>query len=194
MTASSSLFRHVADTQATWLSVRSFGELRRLMYGFNHAALVSLACAGNVKSSAMINGGSDNRKAKRYIDTALEAEDFDGAVALVMVHGDNHIEVAPLSQVEKCVSGQGSGDVPTKVIASGDCGFDLRSFFASSKKAVLARVRIDGADTYAGIGDTAAEECSMGARDGALDKPRLDLFNGIQQTDMGGDVNHAQTR
>jgi hypothetical protein len=105
MTTSSSWFRHVADTQTTWLSDRPFGELRRLMYGFNHAALVSLACAGNVKSSAMINGGSDNRKAKRYIDTALEAEDFDGTVALVMVHGDNHIEVAPLSQVKKCVSG-----------------------------------------------------------------------------------------
>ena len=75
------------------------------MYGFNHAAFVSLACASDVKSSAMINGGSDNRKAKRYIDTALEAEDFDGTVALVMVHGDNHIEVAPLSQVKKCVSG-----------------------------------------------------------------------------------------
>ena len=105
MTASSSWFRHVADTQTTWLSDRPFGELRRLMYSFNHAALVSLACAGNVKSSAMINGGSDNRKGKRYIDTVLEAEDFDGTVAVIMVRGDNHIEVAPLSQVKKCVSG-----------------------------------------------------------------------------------------
>lgn len=88
---------HFVDTQMTWLSDRPFGELRRLMYGFNHAALVSLPCAGNVKSSAMINGGSDNRKTQRYIDTALETEDFDGTVALVMVHGDNNIEVAPLS-------------------------------------------------------------------------------------------------
>jgi hypothetical protein len=73
MTTSSSSFRHVIHTHTTWLSDRPFGELRRLMYGFNHAAFVSLACASNVKSSAMINGGSNNRKAKRYIDTALEA-------------------------------------------------------------------------------------------------------------------------
>ena len=91
-----------------------------------------------------------------------------------------------------------AGSGPSHVPALGAAGFDRRrdlvGFLAAAEQAVLAGMRIDGADADLRIGDAGPHQHLMSARDHALDQTGLDLLDRIDQADMRGDVNDAQLR
>jgi hypothetical protein len=59
---------------------------------------------------------------------------------------------------------------------------------------VFTRVRIDATHTDARVLDSSACQCLLGAGNRALDQARRDLGNGVNQTDVRGDVDNLEFR
>ena len=61
-----------------------------------------------------------------------------------------------------------------------------------SEEAVLAGVRVDGADADARVGDAGFHQRVVRAHDGALDQAGVDFGDGVDEAGVGGDVNDPQ--
>src|ERR1017187_4675124 len=138
----------------------------------------------------MVHRGPDHRKSDRDIHTGFNSEHLDRSVALVVIHGNHHIEIAALRQEEERVGRQWSNHIPSLLAAGSDCRCDLFSFFAVTEETVFSRMRIDSAHTYLRIGIARFLKHSMRTRNGSLHKSRLDLCNRIDQADVRGHMSY----
>ena len=169
-----------------------WGESGGLFEGFDEAAFVGGSLAGDVEGGAVVDRRADHRQAEGDVDAGFEAEDFDGGVALVVVHGDDDVEITAGGQIKKRVGGEGALDEPAFLLAGLNGGLDFGGFFAAAEEAVLAGVGIDAADADAGVGDAGVFEGEVGAGDGAFDEGGVDAVDGVEQADVGGDVDDAE--
>src|ERR1700737_1115870 len=87
-------------------------QLGTLSQCFEQAAFVSDPFACDIERSAVIDRGSDHIETDSHVDAALETEPLDRAVALVVVHRDNQVEVAASSTEEERVGRQRALDIP----------------------------------------------------------------------------------
>ena len=122
--------------------------------GFEEAALVGLAGAGDVESGAVIDGGADHGEADGDVHACLQAEDLYGTMALIVIHGDHHVEIAARGAEEQCVGGKRAFDVPSTGSAGVDGGNDFSFLFAVAEDSVLAGVGIDTANADFSPGDS----------------------------------------
>src|ERR1035437_1338415 len=78
--------------QTIWVPARQPGG------ALQHASFVCLSCAGNVECRSMIDRCPDDGKSDGDIYAGFNSEHLDGAMALVVIHGDHHIVVAALRE------------------------------------------------------------------------------------------------
>src|SRR5438270_4793995 len=114
--------------------------------GLDHAALVGLARAGDVECGAVVDGGAHEWKADGDIYPGLEAEDLYRTVALVVVHGDHEVEVAPAGAEKQRVGRERAFDLDTARAGGFDAGDDFLLLLAAAEKTAFSGVRIDAAD------------------------------------------------
>ena len=89
---------------------------------------------------------ADHGQADRDVDALVEPEHLDRAVALVVVHRDDEVEVAADGAEERGVGRQRALGVDAVGRRGRDGGLDLLRLLAAPEQAVLARVRVDAAD------------------------------------------------
>src|SRR6478609_746576 len=76
-------------------------HLRAQTQRLDHRAVVGDAGPGDVEGGAVVDGRPDDGQADRDVDTGLEAEHLDRAVALVVVHRDDEVVVAAAGEEEE---------------------------------------------------------------------------------------------
>ena len=118
-----------------------------------------------------------------------------GPVALVVVHGDDEVEVAAPGAEEERVGGQRPVHVdaarPRRLRTAGSI------FSASSprpNRPFSPACGLMPQTPMRGRGDAGADERLVAAPDGALDQPRLDLRDRVDQADVRRDVDDPQLR
>src|SRR5215813_9908412 len=131
---------HVAASSALCLSPRC--QARREADGLDQAGMIGDAAACDVERGAVIDRRTDDRQPERDVDGSTEREQLDRNQPLVVITGDDDVELAARGADEHGVAGPRPGDVD----AASPCGFDRGTedaFVFSADHAVLAGVRIE---------------------------------------------------
>ena len=89
----------------------------------------------------MIDGDADQRQADCHVDTSVETVQFDRNMALIVIHGDDQVELTVPGARKNGIGRIGAGGIDTLGSRLADGGRDLLDFFAP-KEAMLARMRI----------------------------------------------------
>ena len=84
---------------------------RREQHRVHHAAGVGDAAAGDVERGAVIDRRADDRQAQRDVHGLAEREQLHGHQALIVVAGDDDVELAAVRAHEHGVGGQRPDDV-----------------------------------------------------------------------------------
>ena len=142
----------------------------------------------------MIDRGPHERQPDGDVDARLEAEDLDRPVSLVVIVRHHQIEIAPPRAEEERVRGQRSLDVDAVLARGGDGRLQLLLFLAATEEPVLSGVRVDSAQTDARPRDARADQRVVSAPDGPPDEARLDLRDGVDETDVGRHVDDPDLR
>src|SRR5665213_1979153 len=174
---------------------RLFGcKLGSLAERFKHASFVCLPCAGNVECRSMIDRCPDDGKSDGDIHAGFNSEHLDGAMALIVIHGDHHIVVAALCEEEERIGRQRSNYIPSLFAASFDGGCNFLGLFSVTEESIFSGMRIDTAHTYLRIGVARFDQHRMCTGDSSLDESWLNLSNRIDEADVGGDMRDLQLR
>src|SRR4051812_15204381 len=80
-------------------------EVCGLSQRFNEAAFVGDALAGDVERRPVVDGSSNHGQTHGDVHAGLETEDLDGAMTLVVVHGDDDVVVTTRGQEEQGIRG-----------------------------------------------------------------------------------------
>src|SRR4051812_6184939 len=149
----------------------------------NQTALVSYALARDIEGCTMIDRSTDHRQADRDVNTGLQSQYLDRAVALIMVHRNDHVVIATASQEKERVGRQRALHIPTSALTGLDGRRDFRCLLASAEEPVFTGMRVDGANADLWMDETGANQYLMPTDDDPFDEARLDLLDCIQQTD-----------
>ena len=98
------------------------GHFRGIFDGINRLASLAVPFPGLIEGGAVIDGGSDNGHTEGYVDAVnavpslgdrieMEAADFHGDMALIVIHGDANIVDAAHRLGEESVRGVGAVDI-----------------------------------------------------------------------------------
>src|ERR1700722_12916049 len=128
-----------------------WGKSDCLAHRLEHAELLGLAGAGDVERGPVVDGGPDPGPPNSGVGAGVEPQHLDRAVALVVVHGDRHVELASPGAEEDRVRGQRADRLHALLSRAADCRLDLLLLLAVAEQAVLAGVGIDAADGDAGV-------------------------------------------
>jgi hypothetical protein len=74
-----------------------------LLQSYKQASFIGFSGTGNIEGGTVINGGTDHGETDSDVNSSLNAKDLHRAVALIVVHGDNDVEVSPAGAEKKCV-------------------------------------------------------------------------------------------
>src|SRR6516165_2010001 len=168
---------------------RKCGSVRQ---GYQQAPLVSFAGTGNVEGRTVIDGSADDRQTDGDVHPGLDAKHLYRPVALIMIHRHDDVKVAAACAEKECVCRERSLHVPATSLASAHGRLDFRLFFTVPEKAMLTRMGINAANTNAGVGNSGAGQRFLSAADGALDQARFDLGDGVDQTNVRGDMDDLE--
>src|SRR6185436_14683641 len=112
----------------------------------NQTALVSNAPARNIESRTMIDRGTDHGQADRDVNTGLQPQYLDRAMALIMIHRNDHVVIAAAGQEKQRVGRQRASHIPTPALTGLDGGRDFRRLLASAEQPAFSGMRVDGAN------------------------------------------------
>ena len=140
----------------------------------------------------MVDGCAHHGQSNRDVYTGLDAQHLDRSVTLVVVHGDDAIEVSARRPEEERIGRQRPFHLPSALQAFSNCRFDLLFLFSVSEEAVLTGVRVDGADANARAFDAGFDQGFLCPLDGALHQARVDGGYGIDQADVRGDMDDPE--
>src|ERR1035441_8384087 len=84
------------------------GQVDGLAQSLQHAAFVGFAGARDVESRAVVDGCAHHGQSDRDVYTGLDAQHLDWSVTLVVVHGDDAIEVSARRPKEERIGWQRS--------------------------------------------------------------------------------------
>ena len=126
-------------------------ELNRLSNGLKQTAFIGFPGARYVKCSPVIDRRPHHWQTYRDVYAGLQSEHFHRPVALIVIHGDDQVEVAALRAIEERVSGERALHVPPAEATPFDGWHDLFFFFPVSEEAIFSGVGIDAADADAGM-------------------------------------------
>lgn len=115
----------------------------------DHAASVRLSLASYVECRTVVNRCAYDGQAHGGVDTVLNAQHLDGAVALVVIHGYDKVKVTPDGAEKQRVCRQRARHIIPLGHGLRHCGSDLDRLLAVTEQAVLAGMRIDRADADA---------------------------------------------
>src|SRR4051812_37384520 len=116
----------------------------------------------------MIDGGSDHREPDRDVYARLNSHNLHRSMTLIVVHGDDEIEVSALRTIEEGVRWQGAFDVEALFLASVNGRLNFLFFFAMTKESVFACVRIDATHSDPRVRDARCNESRVPADDRAF--------------------------
>src|SRR6478752_5804055 len=171
------------------LGVRRPGRhLRTEAQRLDHRPVVGDTGAGDVEGRAVVDGGADDGQPDRDVDARLEPEHLDGPVPLVVVHRDDEVVVAAAGEEEEGVGRERAVHVDAVGASRLDPRVDLRLLLAVAEEAVLAGVGVDAAHADLGVRVARVDESLVAATDDALDETGLDPGDGVDEADVGGDV------
>ena len=142
----------------------------------------------------MIDGCPYNRQTDGDVYPSLNSKHLHRAVTLVVIHRHDNVEVAPAGAEKEGVRRQRTLHVPAAGLAGTHGRLDFRLFFAISEEAVLTRMGINAANTDARVCDSGASQCFLSTDDRALDQARLDPGNGVDQTNVRGNMDDLELR
>src|SRR5437773_90077 len=99
----------------------------------NQTALVSNALARNVEGRTMIDRSTDHRQADRDVNAGLQPQYLDRAMALIMIHRNDHVVIAAAGQEKECIGRQRASHIPTSALTGLNGGRDFRCLLASAE-------------------------------------------------------------
>ena len=115
--------------------------------------MVGDALAGDVEGGAVVDGGTDDGEAEGYVYGVGEGYQFDGDVSLVVVHGDDAVEIVVEGAVEQGVAGKGTGYVPPLNTGPFYSGFEGDGVFFS-EEAVFTGVGVSNTRSSVSLSGT----------------------------------------
>src|SRR6185312_7743741 len=137
-------------------------------HGGFHVGWIADVLPGNVECGAVVDRRADDGNTKGNIDGGFEVDKLHGNVALVVIHGDDQIELAPQASYEDGVGGVRAGDVDAQRAGFGHRRSDELGVLRA-KDAVLAGVGVESADADAGWTLPHPPESLVAKLDGAND-------------------------
>src|SRR4051812_48135914 len=140
----------------------------RLVDSFDQTLLVGFARSCNVKGCPVINRGPNHWQSDRDIHPGFNPQHLHRSVPLIVVHGDNQIEVAALSTEKQCVRRQGTLCLDAASLNGADRRLDLFFFLPMTEEPMLTGMRIDPTHADSRMGNARPHQCLMPAHDRAL--------------------------
>ena len=99
----------------------------------------------------MIGAGSGFGEAEGDVDGAVEIEEFEGDEALVMIHGEDGVEISEGGFAENGVRDGGTGEAGDLLAVEGFDGGSDDALFLVAEGPVLAGVGVEAGDGDVGI-------------------------------------------
>ena len=90
----------------------------------------------------MCDAVADDRKTERDVDCLVHAQQLEGNMTLVMIHGDDGIKITIGGPYHQGVRWQGARDVQSGFLELGNSRLDHLLFFIS-KEPLFSRVRVE---------------------------------------------------
>src|SRR3954454_6297007 len=122
----------------------------------------------NIKRRSVGWSGNWNRESAGYGDAAIKPEQLKSDLALIVVHRNYSVVIAPPRGYEQSVGRQRADDVRTRSPGTLDGRTD-RTDLLGPKEAALSGMRVQGGDRDPGLGDSGAGEHEVKQVDGCAD-------------------------
>lgn len=160
--------------------------------GAAHRGAVGDAFACDVVSCAMVGRGTDDGEACGEVDAVFHSKGFERGKALVVIHGEDGVEVFVGMVAEEAVSGvrpKAEDVLAFQLFESGDDDV----FFFCAKQSVVACVWVEGEDGDARVGDVEILVERL-VKDAELlgDAVFCDVFSYLGDGEMGGGKGDAK--
>src|SRR5579872_993004 len=158
------------------------------------APFIGLPCPGNVEGRPVINRCSYYGQPDGDVHTQFKAEDLHRTVALIVIHGNDQIEVAALRAIEQRVGRQGSLHIPSSPAARIQSRHNLLLFLAMPEEPILSRMGINATYSDARIANSGLLQCIVSTCDGPFHKTGLDARDGIDEPNVRRHMQHFHLR
>ena len=149
-------------------------------------AVLGAAFSGNIKGRPMIDRGPDERQPERDVDRFAEGEAFDRNQPLIVIAGDDDLEVAACSARKHGISRMRTANIDAITITA---SFDRRNHFGCffiPEESTFSAVWIDGGDGDARPGKTIAPQFAIDEADQSFKILSPNESRNMRQRNMRG--------
>src|SRR5581483_1628165 len=143
--------------------------------------MIGFTLTGDIEGGPVINRGANEWQPDGDVDGLAEGETLDGDQSLVVIAGDDDVELAARRAQENGVAGEGAADVDVIIQPAGFDGRDHLRGLLKSEQPALAAVRVERRDCDARLVESVAQELTMHEPDQAFEARLPDLLDGFGQ-------------
>ena len=160
--------------------------------GGDHGRGIGEAFAGDGEGGAMVRAGAGFWQAEGDVHGVVEIEQFERDEPLIVIHGDDGIEVAAGGIAEDGVGHGGAGeDGGSGFVQTVDGGLDDADFLVA-EGSVFTGVGVESCNSDAGAGDAAALEETGGEQAGADDAVHAEEGGDFRERFVDGGQAHGE--
>src|SRR5439155_13138673 len=170
------------------------GHAAAQLKSLQHRARIGDTLTRNVKRRAMRRCQDGKRQATLHGNATPKAHEFHGDLALVVVHGDHGVVLAPLALhfQEDRIRREGALDRDPARARRFHRGTDDVDFFPA-ERSVVTVVRVQAADRDARMGDTAAQQFAVDQFHALCHAFVRDLVRHLAMSNVRGHARSPQT-